>query len=387
MVEPALTRSRAEDFLELVERQKRGRLKVYVGPAAGVGKTFRMLEEAHGLKKRGVDVVLGFVETHGRPDTHALTEGLEQVPRLRFEYRGVVVEEMDVAAIIQRHPQVAIIDELPHTNVPLCHNSKRYQDVVEILAAGINVIGALNIQHLESLNDLVERVTGVKVREVVPDAFLRQADQVVNVDLAVEDLLERLKSGKIYAPEKISWALEHFFKMDNLTSLRELSLREVAQRVDRAALSSRPATQASREVAGRIMVCLSSGSPRAGQLLFAGSRLAGRLNTDWYVVYVETPAESSINIDSEAQRHLLENVNKARALGAEVTRLQAQDPVPALINFAATHQVAHILLGRSEAPWWKRVLRPNMVHRMVDAARDFDLHIIALGPERPGTSS
>ncbi len=384
MVDPSQTRSRAEDFLELVERHKRGRLKIYVGSAAGVGKTFRMLEEAQGLKKRGVDVVLGFVETHNRPETHALTLGLEQVARQSFEYRGVSVEEMDVDAIIRRNPQVAIIDELPHTNVPTCRNTKRYQDVLEILAAGINVIGALNIQHLESLNDLVERVTGVKVREVVPDAFLRQADQVVNVDLAVEDLLERLKGGKIYAPEKIGWALEHFFKSDNLTSLRELALREVAQRVDRAPSTARPGTQAGREVTGRIMVCLASRSPRASHLLHAGARLAGRLNTDWYVAYVETPDESAINIDSEAQRHLLDNVNKARALGAEVVRLQAADPVDALLNFARTHQVAHILLGRSEVPRWKRLWRPSMVQRMVDAAADFDLHIISMGGNNNG---
>src|SRR5262245_52013755 len=205
-------RPRPEDFLELVERAKRGRLKLYLGFAAGVGKTYRMLEEAHALKKRGVDVVIGYIETHGRKETEVLVEGLEVVPRRATEYRGVTVEEMDLNAILARKPAIAIVDEIPHTNVPGSRNRKRYQDVLDLLAAGINVIGAMNIQHLESLNDLVQRVTGVVVRETVPDSFLQQTDQVVNVDLAIEDLLERLQSGKIYAPEKVVGALENFFK-------------------------------------------------------------------------------------------------------------------------------------------------------------------------------
>ena len=218
-------RRRPEDFLELVERSKRGRLKVYVGSAAGVGKTYRMLEEAHALRKRCVDVVVGMVETHGRAETAALLEGLEVVPRRRVEYRGVAIEEMDLDAILQRRPQVALIDEIAHTNAPGSRHTKRYHDVTEILDAGVNVICAFNIQHLESLNDMIQRVTGVKVRETVPDTFLKQADQVVNVDLAVEDLLERLRGGKVYPEEKIPWALQHFFTPEKLAGLRELALR------------------------------------------------------------------------------------------------------------------------------------------------------------------
>jgi len=195
----ALDRKRPEDFLELVERAKRGRLKVYIGPAAGVGKTYQMLEEAHALKKRGVDVVLAFIETHGRAETEALVEGLEVIPRRRMEYRGVTVEEMDLDAVLKRHPQVAVVDELAHTNIPGSRNRKRYQDVFELLEAGINVICAFNVQHLESLNDLVKQATDVVVRETIPDSFLKQADQVVNLDLAVEDLIERLRAGKIYS--------------------------------------------------------------------------------------------------------------------------------------------------------------------------------------------
>src|SRR5512143_3724006 len=218
-----------QDFLELVERSKRGRLKLYIGFAAGVGKTWRMLEEAHALRKRGVDVVGALVETHGRAETEALIGDLELVPRRRVEYRGVAVEEMALDAVLARKPTVAIVDEIPHTNAPGSRNRKRYEDVLDLLAAGINVIGALNIQHLDSLNDLIQRNTGVQVRETVPDSFLEQADQVVNLDLAVEDLRERLKAGKIYPTEKIPWALEHFFKDPNLATLRELSLREVAE--------------------------------------------------------------------------------------------------------------------------------------------------------------
>ena len=227
-----------EDFLELVERARRGRLKLYVGFAAGVGKTYRMLQEAHELRRRGVDVVVAFVEPHGRAETEILVDGLEVVPRKRIDYRGVPVEEMDLEAVVGRRPQVVVVDEIPHTNVPGSRNRKRWQDVLALLDAGINVIGALNVQHLESLNGLIERATGVLVRETVPDSFLKQADQVVNLDLAVEDLQERLQQGKIYASDKIPWALENFFKDSNLATLRELALREVAESLDRAELRS-----------------------------------------------------------------------------------------------------------------------------------------------------
>src|SRR5262245_43053282 len=231
----AARRARPEDFLELVERAKRGRLKLYLGFAAGVGKTYRMLEEAHALKRRGVDVVIGFIETHGRAETAELIRDLEEVPRTRVEYRGVAIEEMDLEAVLARRPQVAIVDEVAHTNVPGSRHRKRYLDVLALCEAGINVICAFNVQHLESLKDLVERATGVVVRETVPDTFLKQADQVVTLDLTVEDLVERLRAGKIYAPEKVSWALEHFFKDENLKTLRELVLREVAESVERSA--------------------------------------------------------------------------------------------------------------------------------------------------------
>jgi len=371
------TRPRPEDFLELVERGRHGRLKVYIGFAAGVGKTYRMLEEAHALKRSGVDIVIGFVETHGRIETAALLEGLEYIPRRKVEYRGLVVEEMDIDAVIARKPQVALVDEVAHTNAPDARNRKRYQDVLDILAAGINVICAFNIQHLESLKDIVERATQVKIRETVPDRFLKQAAQVVNLDLAAEDLLERLRAGKIYDQEKVEWALAHFFKEGNLATLRELALREVAESLDRANPAEQQQSPRTGAAGGRLMVCISSFSPRAATLLRRGSRMAGRLNTDWYVAYVETPAEAPNRIAADTQRYLLENIETARELGAVIVRLQGSDPVMALLHYARTHSVGQIMIGRSHRPWWHRLLRRSFVSRMVDAAADFDLHIVA----------
>jgi two-component system, OmpR family, sensor histidine kinase KdpD len=362
--------SRAEDFLSIVDRARRGHLKLYLGFAAGVGKTYRMLEEAHAIQKRHADVVLGYIETHGRDETAALIDGLETVPRRRIEYRGVTIEEMDLDAIIARKPKVAVVDELAHTNVPGSRHRKRYQDVLELLDAGINVIGAFNIQHLESLNDLVGRTAGVQIRETVPDSFLKQADQVVNLDLAVEDLLERLKSGKIYAPDKVEWALKHFFRDQNLSALRELSLREVAESLDRH--TARPPA-----LAARVMVCLSSYPPHAATLLRRGSRMAGRLSTDWFVVYVETPEEAPDRIDSEVQRHLHANTGLARELGAEVVRLKGRDPVACLLDFARSHGVGHIMIGRSHQSWWRQIFGRSVPLRLVRQAAGFDVHIVS----------
>lgn len=373
-------RQRPEDFLEPGKRARRGRLKLYVGFAAGVGKTWRMLEEAHALRKRGVDVVGALIEPHGRVETAALIGDLELVPRRRVEYRGVGLEEMDLEAVLARRPTVAIVDEIPHTNVPASRNKKRYQDVLDLLAAGINVIGALNIQHLDSLNDLVHRNTGVRVRETVPDSFLEQADQVVNLDLAVEDLLDRLRAGKIYPPERIPWALEHFFRDRNLSTLRELSLREVAESLDRT-MSRQPSSTPAAPTPGRILVCLSSNSPNAAVLLRRASRMAGRLNTDWYVVYVETPRESPGRIDSEAQRRLHANMEKARELGGEFVRLNSADPAGALLEFARTYRVSDLVVGRGQEAWWRRLLRISVLDRLVDEAEGLDVHIVSFEEE------
>lgn len=381
MTEPRRT---PEDFLELVHRARQGRLKVYLGFAAGVGKTYRMLQEAHALAERGVDIVIGAVDTHGRPETAELLPGLEAVALRKVQYRGVVIEEMDLDAILQRSPAIAIVDEVAHTNVPGSRNLKRYRDILELLDAGINVLCAFNIQHLESLNDVVERATGIRVRETVPDTFLERADQIVNVDLPVEDLLERLKAGKIYASEKIPWALEGFFRGHNLFSLRELTFREIAESLERAARHRRPGVETlpSGSGPGRILVCISSMPVRSAALLRRGSRMAGRLNTHWFVLYVETPEEAPDKISAEAQRHLLDNFQRAQELGAEVVRLKGRDPVDTALDFARSHRVSDIVIGRTRQPWWRRVLGRSPMRRLVEEAEGFDVHIVALDADR-----
>jgi two-component system sensor histidine kinase KdpD len=375
--------ARATDFLDLVRRGRRGRLKLYVGFAAGVGKTFRMLEEAHALRERGADVVVGLVETHGRAETASLLEGMEVVPRRRIEYRGLAVEEMDVDAVLRRAPEVCLVDEIPHTNVPGARNLRRWQDVEDLLDAGIHVVGAMNVQHVESLVDLVRQVTGVTVRETVPDAFVRRADQIVNVDLTVEDLLERLKTGKVYPGERVPGALAAFFTEGNLGALREMALREVAEALGGAGAAGGAGAgepgearrSAARSVSGRVMVCLSSASPRAASLLRRAARIAGRLNTDWFAVHVETPAEAPDRIDSAAQRKLMHSVEFARQLGAEVAVVRSRDPVAAVVDFARSHGVAHLIVGRSGAPRWRRALRRTFVDRLLDEADDIDVHV------------
>ena len=382
-------RATPEDFLELVERSKRGRLKVYLGFAAGVGKTYRMLEEAHALRRRGTDVVLAFIETHGRPETVALVDGIEALPTRRIEYRNIMIDDLDLDAVLARRPAVAIVDEVAHTNAPGSRNTRRYQDVLALVDAGINVICAFNVQHLESLKDVVERATGVVIRETVPDTLLKRADQIVNLDLAVEDLLDRLRAGKIYRPERIAWALEHFFKEDNLATLRELCLREVAESLDRTGSAidrQGKAKAASSPSPGRVMVCMSSNPPRAATLLRRGSRMAGRLNTDWFVVYVETPDEAPTSIDSATQRHLIANIEKARELGAEPVWLKARRPVPALLEFARAHGVGHVLIGRTQRSRWRTILGGSVFDELIREARDVDLHIISFD-DREGSAS
>jgi two-component system sensor histidine kinase KdpD len=376
---------RAEDFLALVERAQRGRLKLYLGFAAGVGKTYTMLEEAHELRRRGVDVVVGFVEPHGRPETAALLAGLPAVPPRHIEYHGVTIGELDLDAVLARRPAVAVVDELAHTNAPGSRHRKRYQDVLALLDAGISVIGAVNVQHLESLHDLVARSAGVTVRETVPDSFVAEADQIVNVDLSVEDLLERLSAGKIYAPDEVAKARAGFFQEGNLATLRELSLREVAESVERGAQARRRAGEPRRPPAsGRVMVCMSSHPPRAARLLQRGSRMAGRLSTDWFVVYVETPRELPARIDATVQRSLHANLEAARELGAEVVRLQGRDPVASLLDFARAHGVAQLIIGRSQQPWWRQMLGRSVPLRLVRDASGLDLHIVSFDDEERG---
>jgi len=344
---------RADTFLRMIRRTGRGRLKVYLGYGAGVGKTYQMLLEGHRLKDEGIDVVVGLVETHGRAETARLIEGLEVVPRRRQEYREVVLEEMDLDAVLARKPQVALIDELAHTNVPGSRNPKRYEDVQDILAAGIHVITTLNIQHLESLYDMVEKATHVKIRERIPDTVLGEADQLVNVDLTTEDLRKRLLEGKVYPPERIETALENFFKAANLEKLRELTLRELASQIDQR---RRETPEEAVGTPDQIMVCLSSRGPNSETLLRYASRLAGKLNRNWYAVYVQTPSEEPTVIDSHTQRILSGTLTLAKQLGAMVFTYKGEDIPDTLLRFAREYRVGTIVVGSpSPIPAWKRL--------------------------------
>ncbi len=344
---------RANAFLRMIRHAQRGRLKVYLGYCPGVGKTYQMLQEGLRLKNDGIDVAIGLVETHGRADIARLAGGLEVIPRRRQEYRGVPVEEMDVEAIQARKPQVALIDELAHTNVPGSPNQKRYQDVQDILAAGIHVITTLNIQHLESLYNMVEKAVGVKVRERLPDSVLAEADQIVDVDLSTEDLQKRLEEGKIYPRERIQTALSNFFRTSNLEKLRELTLRELASQID---LRRRETGRKESDItADQVMVCLSSRGPNSDKLLRYASRLAGKLNRNWYAVYVQTPSEETTVIDARTQRLLSDTLTLAKQLGALVFTYKGEDIVDTILRFAKEYRVGHIIIGRpGSKPFFKR---------------------------------
>jgi two-component system sensor histidine kinase KdpD len=365
-----------ERFLALIREQQRGRLKIYLGFAAGVGKTYEMLQEGQRLKRQGVDVVIGVVETHGRAETATQMEGLEQVPRRRIEYRGVVLEEMDLDALLARHPQVALVDELAHTNAPGSHFGKRYQDVEELLRAGIHVITTMNIQHVESLYDIVERLTGVKVKERVPDYILDMADQVVNVDLSAEDLQERLRLGKVYGADRAVEALDNFFTSENLDRLRELALEEIRNILDHKRQMEGAETPAS---SGRVMVCLSSRSPHLLTLLRKGARLANRMHAPWYAVYVRTPREDHSRIDAATQRRLADALELAHQLGAVPANYAGPDFASAIAEFVKEYGITHILVGRSQRAWYLRWFKLSPLERLLQAVRGVDVTVVDNG--------
>ena len=371
-------RPTADALLARINEQDRARLRIYVGAAPGVGKTYEMLQEAHALRRRGLDVVIGFVETYGRRDTDAQVKDLEVISRRRIEYRGVTTEEMDVDAIIGRKPQVCLVDELAHTNVPGSRNPKRYQDVLEILDAGIHVMTAVNIQHLETLNDAVARATGVRVRETVPDTFLDRADEVINVDVTVEELRSRLREGKIYGPEKVEQALTNFFRKGNLSTLRELALRAVADEVSEKAASYR-----AREglepalIPERVMVCMSSNA-LAPRVIRTGSCIAGKLGARWYAVYVETPREKPGRINQDDADALHENIRLAESLGATVVRVKADSPSEGLIAFAQREGVTHVIFGQSARTRWELLWRGSTLDRFLSAVPDAAVQVVPL---------
>ena len=367
---------KALSFLRLIRRSQRGKLKIYLGYGPGVGKTYQMLLEGRRIKQEGIDVVVGLVETHGRLETAGLIEGLEVIPRRRVQYHGITVDEMDLDAVLSRHPQVALVDELAHTNAPGGKNLKRYQDVQTLLDAGIHVVSTLNIQHLESLYDTVESLVGVKVHERLPDSVLFDADEIVNVDLATQDLQQRLREGKVYPKERVSAALEHFFQRARLDELRELTLRELASQLD---IKRRSAPKEEQHVApDQVMVCLSSRGPNSAMLLRYGSRLAGRLNRDWYAVYIQTPNEAPAVIDTATHRYLLDTLTLANELGAMVFTYRGEDIADTILHFAREYRVGHIVIGRpGPLPFWKNWLgRKTIVERLILKAKGLTIVVV-----------
>jgi two-component system sensor histidine kinase KdpD len=342
----------AEDFLSIIREQQRGKLKVYLGSSPGVGKTYEMLIEGNRLKKRGVDVVVGYVEPHDRPETTAQIGELEIVSPRSVKFHDVTLREMDLDALLARKPTVALVDELAHTNAPGSKNRKRYEDIQDLLAAGINVISTLNIQHLESLYNIVEQATGVRVKERVPDEVVAQADQIVTVDLPAEDLLDRLERGKIYPPERVRAAMANFFSKRNLNRLREMTLSESANFLDRQQRQIAPSEPGVSAV-GQVMVAISSRGPDSGKLLRKTARLAAQLNGNWYAVYVRTPEESAIKISAEDQRHVTDTLETAQKMGGLVILLKGEDVAQALAAFAREYGITHIVIGRpgKRKPW------------------------------------
>lgn len=368
-----------ESLLHMMQETEKAKLRVYIGAAAGVGKTYQMLEDAHALRKQGVDVVIGIVETHGRAETIELVAGLESIAPQPITYRGTVQPELDLAAVILRKPEVVIIDELAHSNVPGAKNKKRYQDVLDILATGISVITAVNVQHIESLNDVIASSTGVKVQETVPDCFFRRADEIIDVDISVDTLRTRLRQGKIYSVEKIEQSLANFFRKGNLATLRELALRQVAmhQEVQDHEYREREGLEQAT-IPEKVMVCMASRGS-AKKLLRTGARIVGRhAYGDWYAVYVETPEESPGRIDPSAYATLQENIHLAESLGAEVVRLTGSDVAAELLKFANEKEITHVIFGQSARSRWQILLKGSVINRFLKEVKDAAVHVIPL---------
>lgn len=366
-----------DSFLQLIQKSRRGKLKLYIGHAAGVGKTFQMLEDAHLLKTRGVDVVIGLLETHGRADTAAKAEGLEILSRRTIDYKGKKLEEMDLPGILARKPEVVLVDELAHTNVPGTEHEKRYQDVDDILDTGISVMATVNIQHFEGVEDIVTRVTGVEVRERVPDRLLREADSIVNVDLPSQELQERLRAGKIYPTERITAALENFFREENLAALRELAMRQIADRLEAERRTFE--RKEPEPVGAKLMVAMSSNPETSRRLLRRASALAGRLNTNWFAVYVRSPRDDPHRMSAREHGLLLENVTLAMKLGARVIWRAGDDVAKELLKFARDQGITMVLFGKSRRSFLDRLRRKSPIDAFTRLGTGIDVFEIETG--------
>jgi two-component system sensor histidine kinase KdpD len=374
MAEPE---QRPEHFLELIRLSKRGKFKIYIGMSAGVGKTYRMLQEAHVLYNNSVDVQIGYVETHNRKETQELLEGLPLIQRRKLFYKGKELEEMDVQAILNIHPEIVIVDELAHSNIEGSKNEKRWQDVMEILDAGINVISAVNIQHIESLNKEIKEITGIEVAERVPDKVLHIADEVVNIDLTADELITRLKEGKIYDKAKIETALQNFFKFEKILQLREFALREVTKQVERKIETELPRNITLRHE--KFLACISSNEENAKMIIRKTARLAAYYNSKWFVLYVQTNRENADNIGLAVQRHLINNFKTATELGAEVIKVKSENVAKAIIETAEQKEATTICIGKPHLSLLRIIISTNIFNQLLKklSASDIDLVILS----------
>lgn len=363
-------------FLDLIQKSRKGKFKIYIGMSAGVGKTFRLLQEAHTLLKKGIDVKIGYIETHNRKETHELLAGLPVIPRRTIFYKGKELEEMDVQAIINLRPEIVIVDELAHTNIEGSKNEKRWQDVLEILEAGINVISAVNIQHIESLNQNVKQITNVDVQERVPDNVLRLAEEVVNIDLTSDELISRLKEGKIYTEDKIQAALNNFFKSDQILQLRELALKEVASQVVRKVENEVPKNVALRHE--KLLACISSNDKTAKIIIRKTARLASYYNSDWYVLYVETPKESSDKIALDKQRHLINNFKLATELGAEIIKVENAKITDAILDVVEQKKITTVCIGKPHLNLFKVILSTSIFNKLLNSLSSSNIDLVIL---------
>ncbi len=365
-----------QHFLDLIRASRRGKFKIYIGMSAGVGKTYRMLQEAQTLLRNGVDVKIGYVETHGRKETEVQLQGLPVLPRRKLFYKGKELDELDVQAVINLHPEVVIIDELAHTNIEGSQNEKRWQDVMEVLNAGINVISAVNIQHIESLNDEIRKITGVEVAERVPDSVLEEADEVVNIDLTADELVARLKEGKIYAADKIGIALQNFFQAEKILQLRELALKEVASQVERKIELELPRGAHVRNE--RFLACISSNHETSKKVIRKTARLASYYHSRWWLLYVQTPREDGDKIGLAAQRHLINNFKLATELGAEVIRLKQPNIAKGIMETAESHSITTICIGKPHLSLYNVILSTAVFNQLLTKLATSEIDVVIL---------
>ncbi len=369
-----------QNFYQLIQKGRRGSFKIYIGLAAGVGKTYRMLQEAHQLIAKGIDAAIGYIETHGRAETEKLVQGIPVIPRKHIYYKGKELEEMDIDSILLRRPEVVIVDELAHTNAPGSRNEKRYQDVEELLNNGINVISALNIQHIESLNTVVESITKIKVSETVPDKIFGLADEVVNIDLTADELIQRLKDGKIYKSDKIQSALTNFFKREHLLQLRELALREVANAVEKKI--NMEVTQYDKARDEVILVCMGDDPEKNEKIIRRSARIAERFDLKWFTLYVDTPENSFENIDLKLQRFLINNFKMATELGGISEKVKSTGIIEGILDFAREKGITKIVLGKpAKKGYLKKMVTTSIVDKLIEKAakeeQEYDIEIIA----------